>query len=221
VSATLAIKRENMEHLEKLNKSLHEWAKTIKLTTHQELAKASFIAMLKTNPVVSAFSLWLLFISGAAATLFISNLATISTIIPSSSIKAVLFILILSAIAGFTVKGISLYIDMFLQINENINEAFSKIMEEHDKQEEQIEKVAGEITEAPNLEIDFNLVLKELTEPLPKWYRKKVLNAAKETEKDLLWGHKRTAKLLFGMGVAVITQVVLFVLCVLIVAICI
>ncbi len=208
-----------MDHIENLNKSLEEWAKCVKLTTHQELAKASFLAILKTNSVVSGFSIWLLLISGAATTLIITKLADISTIISSASIQSVLVILILSAIAGFFVKAISLYIDIFLQINENISELFSTTLKEHDSQGEKMEAVAGNLTDAPDMEIDFNLVLNEFTEPLPAWYRTKVFKAAEETAKDPLWGYKRYAKLLLGMGIAAVFQVALFILCVFVVVV--
>lgn len=208
-----------MNHIDELNKSLDEWAKSVKLTTHQELAKASFLAMLKTNPVVSAFSIWLLVISGAAATLVVSNLGDISKILPIESIRTMLFILILSGIAGFLVKGISLYIDIYLQINENINELFEKILAEHDAQEEEMEKVAGELTTPPDMNIDFNIVLNEFTEPLPNWYKKKVFKAAEQSAKDPLWGHKRYSKFLMGMGIAAITQALAFILFVFVVAV--
>ena len=208
-----------MDHKEKFKKSLDDWAKTEKLTTHQELAKASFLAMLKTSPAVTAFSIWLLLITGTTAMLIISNLAEITKIIPPASIKAVLFMLILSAIAGFLVKCISLYIDIFLQTNDNINELFSTIFKKHNSKADEMETMAGELTEPPNMDIDINIVLKELTEPMPKWYGKKILFAAEKTKKDPLWGFKRYTKLLLGMGVATITQLVLFILCVFVIAV--
>ncbi len=208
-----------MEHIDNLKKSLDEWAKSVRLTTHQELAKATFLAMLKTNPIVSSFSIWLLVISGAAATLIISNIADITTIVSETSIKSALFILIMSAISGFLVKGVSLYIDVFIQMNENINELFEKILRNHDTEEEKIEEVAGTLTVPPDMQIDLNAVLKEFAEPFPAWYRKKIYKAAEETAKDVLWGHKRYAKLLFGMGLAVGSQMVLFLLFVFVIAV--
>jgi hypothetical protein len=208
-----------MEHIDNFKKSLDEWAKSVRLTTHQELAKATFLAMLKTNPIVSSFSIWLLVISGAAATLIISNIADITTIVSETSIKSALFILIMSAIAGILVKGVSLYIDVFIQMNKNINEPFEKILRNHDSQEEGIKEVAGTLTDPPDTQIDFNVLLKEFSEPFPAWYRKKIYKAAEETAKDALWIHKRYVKLLFGMGLAVGSQVVLFLLFVFVIAV--
>ena len=130
-----------MSHIESLNKSLEEWASIVRLSTHQELAKASFIAILCSSSEVDKFSNWLLIISGAAATLIISNLASITSIISTNVISSVLFFLSLSGIAGFSVKGLAFYINIFLKVTEEINNLFAKILANHEKQEEQMGEI--------------------------------------------------------------------------------
>jgi len=196
-----------MDQLENLNKSIDAWAKRVKITTHQTLAKASFLTMLKKNPAVSSFSNCLLIISVATAILMISNLAEITTIIPPVSIKSILFILILSATASFLAKGISRYIDILLRINENINELISKILKQSDSFEEEMKKITRNFTEPPSKEINLKLVLKKFTQVSPGWYRTKLFKVAKESATDPLWAHKRQAKLLLTMRVAAIMQV--------------
>lgn len=208
-----------MKHVEALKKSLEEWATSVKLNTHQELAKASFMALLHTTSFVDKFSYWLLLLAGATATLIISNLASIHTIVSLSIIKSSLFILILSGIAGLVVKIISIYIGIFVKTNEDITNLFNTIFEKHDAAEEKMEEMAGEITEAPDMEIDFNLVLEEFSQPFPKWYKKKIFKAAEETEKDPLWGYKRNTKLYLGQTIAAFCQVLAFMVFVITIAI--
>lgn len=151
--------------------------------------------MLKTNPVVSGFSSWLLLISGAATTLIISNLVEKKTTIPPTSIKPIPFILILSAIASFLIKGISTYIDILLRTNENINELTSKILAQQGFSEEEIKKITGNLTEPPSMEINIKLALNNFSQMFPSCYRT-IFKVAKKSAKIPLWAHQKQADLL-------------------------
>lgn len=199
-----------MDPVAGLRKSLDDWAQITKLSTHRELTKASFLAVLKTSPELDKLSNWLLILTGATATLVISNLESITKITSAFAVRSSLFILILSGLAGFVAMALSLYTNIYVQVEKDINATFEAILGKHNKTEEEIQAVAGNLTDPPNMEIDFNLIIQEFSSPFPAWYRKKIFKAAAESSKDPLWGYKRFTKYFLAQGIAVFTQVITF-----------
>jgi len=60
------------------------------------------------------------------------------------------------------------------------------------------------------MEIDFNWVVKEFSEPFPKWYRKRMFKVATETKKDPLWLLKHSTELLLAQYGIVTLQALFF-----------
>lgn len=206
------------DNQEELKKTLDEWATHVTLSTHQKLAKTCFHMILKSNIAVNDFTLWLLLITGATFTLIISNLSDIVNILPEFIIRSVIFILILSFIGGFISRSLSLYIQIFIQVRESSNEEILEIIQEHISQEDQMKEISGNVTTLPNMEITLPKLIKEISEPFPRFIKVKLLKEFIEYKSDPLSDYKRNIRILLWMWFCVISQALLFLLSVFIVA---
>ena len=95
---------------EKLKNRASKQAEDLRGRTEERLLRAYVSSLLSTSPTIDRFSTWLLAGIGAATTLTITNIESITRIISFQNVKGALYLLIVSGLFGLLEKYLALRI---------------------------------------------------------------------------------------------------------------
>jgi len=180
--------------------SLRTWAALVKESVTTRFTKASFSGILSTSSVIDGFSTWMLAGAGATAALMISNLDRVASLLGQDKLKVSLLILALSAGLGFLEKILASYVNVFQAMDEKVTLLATPILEEHEREEDEIAESAEQSSEKVDASLDMNRVLEELSKACPWYAKRRVVGAFEAGLGDQLAGHRQAVKLWHHQG---------------------
>lgn len=150
---------------------LTEVVEAVKQKAERQITGAYFISVFEMSPLVDKLATWLLVGIGGTAGLTITNIESISKILPFSQIKVGLGILTISALFGFIEKFLSLDIQSTTAQEMKLRKVLERSSRDFKSRIEKLELVAA----AENIDIDTKIDTKKCLDIFVKahpWYKR-------------------------------------------------
>ena len=160
---------------EKIKIELSKAAQELSAKTEERLLRAYVTSLLSTSAVMDRFSTWLMVGIGAAATLLISNIASITTIIPFENVRSALLLLIVAGLFGCLEKLISRDIQVNLAEEESLQKILSSVSADYEQRKSVIQGWAEIEGKKVDLSINIKGVLDQYASLHPWLVRRKLL----------------------------------------------
>lgn len=187
--------KNNEEATEKFRKSLGAWAEIERSSAEREIARATFVGVLEASPELEKFSGWFAALIGSAIVLVLSNLGSLKGSIVHSNLRWGLYLLIASGGMGALARLYGLYVEIYRKVSAEVTKLMVPLVEGYQRKQVEIQALATRGNVAQSTELNFEEVLKQITEPYPWYYRKRIRQAFEAGKKDPLYVYKRAAKL--------------------------
>ena len=149
--------------------TLHDLVEAAKDKTEGQILQAYFTSVFEMSPIVDTFATWLLAVVGGTAALTITNMESISSVIPFTNIKIGLGFLLISGLFGFLEKFLALDIQSTVAQESRLRNILRKSSEEFHEKIKQYEMIA----EAANIDINARVEIKKPLDQFAKahpWY---------------------------------------------------
>ena len=156
------------------NEKLKKDAEDLQAKTEERLLRAYVSSLLSTSPAIDKFSTWLLAGIGAAATLLITNIESISRIASFENIKWALLLLIVSGLFGVLEKYLALDIQGNLSQEKSLRDILAPLSADYQFRKSVIEGRAEVDGKSINVKIDIKKVLNQYAALHPWPIRKKI-----------------------------------------------
>lgn len=172
--------------------TVHTFIKLAKEKAEDQILRAYYASVFEMSPLVDTFATWLLVVVGGTASLTITNVESISSILPFANIKVGLGLLFISGLCGFSEKYLALLIRQAVAQESKLRDTLQKTSEEFYGKIRQCEL----LNEATGIEISKNVdtrkPLNKFTKAHP-WYKRIQLRKEKDiTPEDALRKRLRT-----------------------------
>ncbi len=190
---------------------LLEWNRLNKENTERDMVSAMFISVANTSYILDKFSMWLFAGTGATGALLITQINSVLSSMSIAGFKVCMFMLVVSSIFAFVAKFFSLNCQIVNEVIAAINEKIKLLFEEHEENEEEIEKYAKERTMKLETDINMNNVLKEYMRPFPKWIQRIIKQQAQKAEGDPLVAYHSMVQAYYKQSIFTFLQAVLFI----------
>ena len=161
---------------------LLSWNQANKNNAEQDFVSAMYKSITETTAAVDKFSMWLLAGTGATGALLISQVASILPYLSAKGFKVCMLLIVISAILGFLAKYKALRCEMQNQMQSSLQELLEPIFTKHEKNEEEISKLAEQRGIEIETDIDFQNVISEFSIPLPWWAKLLLAREVKKVE---------------------------------------
>ena len=164
--------------------AVHSLIESAKEKAEGQILRAYFDSVFEMSPLVDTFATWLLAVIGATAALTITNIKSISAILPFASIKIGLGFLLVSGLFGFLEKFLALDIGTTVAQESKLRAILQKTSEEF---QGKIGRYAL-LSEAADIDISAKV---DTEKPLDKfikahpWYKRMQLSKAITPENAL------------------------------------
>jgi hypothetical protein len=186
--------------------ALEKRAEWLRLSTQEEMTKSGFLAFLGGVHSLDTFAGWLLGAGAAVLAIIISNLDAIAPHISVSTVREAGILFLCSAAAGALEKAVALWLGRQVEATKEIYRSFDEIFAKHERIEIEAERLRHRVKTLPAIEP----VMKELAEPLGRFSRWFLEEAARKAKEDRLWGLKRLVKAYRLQSAMFVFEVLLF-----------
>lgn len=150
---------------------LHSLVDAAKKKAENQILRAYFNSVFEMSPLVDKFATWLLAGVGATAALTITNIKSITSIIPFENIKIGIGLLVISGLFGFLEKFLALDIQSTVSQESKLRDILRESSDEFKQQMQKYEIIAGIENIDIRSEVNIAKVLDEFAEAHP-WYKK-------------------------------------------------
>lgn len=150
---------------------LAELSKSLKEKAEKHILRAYYTSLFEMSPLVDRFATWLLAGIGAIAGLTVTNIESISSILPFSHIKLGLGVLSVSALFGFIEKFLALDIQSTATQELKLRQILKESSEEFHHKIRDLKLIAA----TENIDIDTKVDIKSALEKFAKahpWYKR-------------------------------------------------
>jgi len=150
---------------------LAKFSESLKEKAEKEILRAYYTSVFEMSPLVDRFATWLLAGIGAIAGLTITNIESISAILPLSHIKLGLGILAISALFGFIEKFLALDIQSTATQELKLRQILKEPSEEFNQKISKLKVIAA----TKNIDIDTKVDIKNALEKFAMahpWYKR-------------------------------------------------
>ena len=158
----------------KMENDLSKAAEALSTKTEERLLRAYVTSLLSTSAVMDRFSTWLLVGIGAATTLLISNIASITSIVSFESVRWALILLIEAGLFGFLEKVLSRDIQVNLAQEENLQKILASVSADYEQRKNVIQGWAEVEGKKVDLSINIKGVLDQYASLHPWLIRRKL-----------------------------------------------
>jgi hypothetical protein len=152
-------------------KELTKLIELAKKNAENQILRAYYISVFEMSPLVDKLSTWILAGIGATAALTVTNIESITAIIPFFIIKIGLAILTVSALLGFLAKFLSLDIQSTVAQELRLKDILKKSSDEFHQKILPLQLVAAESKIDLSSEVDTKKVLGKFAKAHP-WYKR-------------------------------------------------
>jgi hypothetical protein len=159
---------------DKMKNDVSKAAEDLNAKTEERLLRAYVTSLLSTSHVIDKFSTWLLAGIGAAATLLITNIASITSIAASENVKIAFILLIVAGLFGFLEKYLSRDIQVNLSQEESLQKILSSISADYEHRKSVIQGWAEVDGKKINVSINIKRVLNQYASLHPWLIRRKL-----------------------------------------------
>ena len=190
-----------------------------KRQTEFELTRAFFDAVLSTSASIDKVATWLLAGLGATTALIIANLEKTSLFVGADHLGEVIFLLLVAGLFGLAEKYLAILVHIQIHVDKKVRRSTAEIFGNHERQKNEIEKLAKHSNESVTVEFDAMKPILEIKKIVP-WYQR--LNFEKHFKRSLgdpLYGHKRAAHFYNRQVAYAVLQLLVSVLAVLLIAV--
>ncbi|MCB2148915.1 MAG: hypothetical protein KQI81_20710 [Deltaproteobacteria bacterium] len=156
---------------ENAQNSLTEVADIIKKKAEEQILRAYYTSVFEMSPLVDRFATWLLAGIGATSALTITNIESISNILPFTQIKIGLLILTVSALFGFVEKFLALDIQSTATQEAKLQQILKESSEEFYGRINEVKIVAATKNIDISAEVDTKVALEKFANAHP-WYKR-------------------------------------------------
>jgi hypothetical protein len=182
----------------------------LKNKTEEELTKELFKSSLLNIKAWDQFSSLLLLILGAVLALIIPNLSAIKDIMCLSSIRWVLFLLLMSSISGLAAKYYFAAAHAVSGVTVTLENEFPKILSKFNAKKKELELMAPE--EKVNININVKAVIQPIIDQYPKFCHKFLWKLFEKGKDDILLNYKRITKYALLASLFITLQIFFFIL---------
>lgn len=159
---------------DKMNEDVSQAVEALSAKTEERLLRAYVTSLLSTSAVIDKFSTWLMAGIGAAATLLITNIASITSIAAFENVKDALLLLIVAGLFGFLEKVLSRDIQVNLLQEESLQKILASISADYEHRRSVIQGWAEIEGKKVNVSINIKRVLKQYASLHPWIIRRKL-----------------------------------------------
>lgn len=159
---------------DKMKNDVSKSAEALSAKTEERLLRAYVTSLLSTSPVIDKFSTWLMVGIGAAATLLITNIASITSIAALEIVKVALSLLVAAGLFGFLEKWLSHDIQVNLSQEESLQKILASIYADYEHRKSLIQGRAEVEGKTINVSINIERVLKQYASIHPWLIRRKL-----------------------------------------------
>lgn len=159
---------------DKMNEEVSQAAEALSAKTEERLLRAYVTSLLSTSAVIDKFSTWLMAGIGAAATLLITNIASITSIAAFENVKDALLLLIVAGLFGFLEKVLARDIQVNLLQEESLQKILASISADYEHRRSVIQGWAEIEGKKVNVSINIKRVLKQYASFHPWIIRRKL-----------------------------------------------
>ena len=151
--------------------NIHDLVKSVKEKTEGQILRAYFASVFEMSPIVDTFATWLLAVVGGTAALMITNIKSISSILPLVNIKIGIGFLLISGLFGFLEKFIALDIQSTVAQESKLRAILQESSQEFHEMIRQYEMIAEAANIDINAEVDTGKALNKFVKAHP-WYKR-------------------------------------------------
>jgi hypothetical protein len=151
-------------------KEIAELIESAKKNAENQILRAYYLSVFEMSPFVDKLATWILAGIGATAALTVTNIESITAVLPYSTIKIGLAILTISALFGFLEKFLSLDIQSTVAQELRLRDILQKSSEEYEKIIP-LQSIAAETKIDLSGEIDTKKILDKFARAHP-WYKR-------------------------------------------------
>jgi len=159
---------------DKMKNDVSKAAEALNAKTEERLLRAYVTSLLSTSPVIDKFSTWLMAGIGAAATLLITNIASITSIAAFKNVKVSLILLIAAGLFGVLEKYLSRDIQVNLLQEESLQKILASISADYEHRKSVIQGWAEVEGKKINVSINVKRVLNQYASLRPWFIRRKL-----------------------------------------------
>lgn len=152
-------------------KELDELIESAKKKAENQILRAYYISVFEMSPLVDKLATWILAGIGATAALTVTNIESITAVLPFSTIKIGLAILTISALFGFLEKFLSLDIQSTVAQELRLRDILQKSSNEFHQKIIPLQLIAAETKIDLRAEVDTKKILNKFAEAHP-WYKR-------------------------------------------------
>lgn len=150
---------------------LTDLVESAKKKAEDQILRAYYTSVFEMSPFVDRFATWLLAGVGATAALTVTNIKSISSIVPFLNIKIGLGILTISALFGFVEKFLALDIQSTVAQEFRLRDILKKSSEEFYVKIQRIQPIAATKNINIRAEVDTKKVIEKFANAHP-WYKR-------------------------------------------------
>ena len=150
---------------------LAEISETLKKKAEKQILRAYYTSVFEMSPLVDRFATWLLAGIGAIAGLTVTNIESISSILPFSNIKIGLGVLTVSALFGFVEKFLALDIQSTATQEMKLRHILKESSEEFYQKMRDLKLIAATENVGIDAKVDLKGVLDKFAKAHP-WYKR-------------------------------------------------
>jgi len=150
---------------------LAELVESAKKKAEDQILRAYYTSVFEMSPLVDKLATWLLAGIGATAALTVTNIKSISSILPFLNIKIGLGVLTISALFGFIEKFLALDIQSTATQELRLRDILKKSSEDFYLKIQKLQLIAAEKNIDINAKVDTKMVLDKFAKAHP-WYKR-------------------------------------------------
>ncbi len=152
-------------------KEIAELIESAKKKAENQILRAYYLSVFEMSPFVDKLATWILAGIGATAALTVTNIESITAVLPYSTIKIGLAILTISALFGFLEKFLSLDIQSTVAQELRLRDILQNSSEEFHQKIIPLQSIAAETKIDLSAEIDKKKILDKFARAHP-WYKR-------------------------------------------------
>ncbi len=203
---------EYQRSINNLKDSLDNWAKITIQNSEKKLAEGMLRGILDSSKFVDQFSTWLLAGAGATSVLLISNLGSISNIVGNLNYKITLAFICIAMVFGVLEKTAALIITIHQAGEKAGHDIALAIFSEHQKVEDEIEKISEQHKINVKTEINIERVFSMVIDTYPKPFQNYLKNIFVKILNDPMYAHKKSIKIYFWQIFFAFLEILSFIL---------
>jgi len=192
------------------SESLIRWNELAREDAENDIVSSMFEATLKSSKPIDSFSTWLLVGTAAISSFIITNTDKLTLLTEKSNFGIAAILLFLSCLFGVLSKVFAVRCQVATEVQSAVKETFIKHIEEHEKEQEKIEKSAKFWNMEIETDVRIERILKEFLVPFPFWVKYLAMRHLKKNKGNPQVGYITVVRSLNAQGLLAFLQAFCF-----------